>query len=580
MASATRLFVSNLPENIDNNSLKDIFSSYGEVTNFDLKSKPGVENDKKTFAFVTISASNYNVESCIKFFSDNDFQGHKLYVTRARESFLERLQREREQAQNKTSGNEPIKENNAKVFINSNQNTHKRKFNDLNETPVNIKTKSKKAENNFDFKNKNFNKHQNFNGDVDHSNSFNSMKNKSFENDEKKMSSDKKRLESIKKKRQEFNAKKNIIKTGLISIDKQQNKKVIFSDNEDECSTKYDAGVDDIKTSKEKPSLFDDAASDDEINFDIKEQFEGKKGKKVLDLQSTYKADKRFVLDERFVEDESASDTEAGHAEENVEIGQADEKSKQLDILQNLLGVTIKTKQPELANRTKQKLGMLRFDPSQPEHAKYLAPVGERPEQTKKSKKKKKDAEVAEEEPQETQSVVEKVEVSKEQFYKITDDLKEAITQPQEFSLRSLFAKDDVQDEGDEDEGKFIPIQTKKKDKVKNPLEPDEKNPFVYDSSDSENEEEALKTTEVNDTTEKQETKTVWRENLFFTNSDYRLKDGLLFFTKPQETEVQKDRRELKSLMKKRIYNKDRKNTMFQKKIGGRKKTMKKKFRK
>lgn len=64
MASATRLFVSNLPENIDNNSLKDIFSSYGEVTNFDLKSKPGVENDKKTFAFVTISASNYNVESC------------------------------------------------------------------------------------------------------------------------------------------------------------------------------------------------------------------------------------------------------------------------------------------------------------------------------------------------------------------------------------------------------------------------------------------------------------------------------------------------------------------------------------
>ncbi|CAG9563942.1 unnamed protein product [Danaus chrysippus] len=556
MASATRLFVSNLPENIDNNSLKDIFSSYGEVTNFDLKSKPGVENDKKTFAFVTISASNYNVESCIKYFSNNDFQGHKLYVTRARESFLERLQREREQAQNKTSENEPTKENNEKVFLNNNQNTHKRKFNDLNETP------------------------QSFNGDVNHSNHYNSMKNNSFENDEKKMSSDKKRLESIKKKRQEFNAKKNIIKTGLISIDKQQNKKVIFSDNEDDLSTKYDAGVNDVKTSKEKPSLFDDAASDDEINFDIKEQFEGKKGKKVLDLQSTYKADKRFVLDERFVEDESGSDAEAAHQDENVEIGQADEKSKQLDILQNLLGVTIKTKQTEVVNKTKQKLGMLRFDPSQPEHAKYLAPVTEKPEQTKKSKKKKKDIEVVEEQPKETENVVEKVEVSKEQFYKITDDLKEAITQPQEFSLRSLFAKDDVQNEENEDEDKYIPLQTKKKDKVKNPLEPDEKNPFVYDSSDSENEEEVLKTTEENDESKKQETKTVWRENLFFTNSDYRLKDGLLFFTKPQETEVQKDRRELKSLMKKRIYNRDRKNTMFQKKIGGRKKTMKKKFRK
>lgn len=32
--------------------------------------------------------------------------------------------------------------------------------------------------------------------------------------------------------------------------------------------------------------------------------------------------------------------------------------------------------------------------------------------------------------------------------------------------------------------------------------------------------------------------------------------------------------------MKKRIYNKERKNTMFRKKIGGKKKTMKKKFRK
>ena len=54
--------------------------------------------------------------------------------------------------------------------------------------------------------------------------------------------------------------------------------------------------------------------------------------------------------------------------------------------------------------------------------------------------------------------------------------------------------------------------------------------------------------------------------------------DALLFFSKKDENERTKDRRELKSLMKKRIYNKERKNTMFQKKIGGRKKMMKKKF--
>lgn len=36
--------------------------------------------------------------------------------------------------------------------------------------------------------------------------------------DEKKQNSDKKRMESMKKKRQEFNQKKNMIKSGLISI--------------------------------------------------------------------------------------------------------------------------------------------------------------------------------------------------------------------------------------------------------------------------------------------------------------------------------------------------------------------------
>lgn len=51
-----------------------------------------------------------------------------------------------------------------------------------------------------------------------------------------------------------------------------------------------------------------------------------------------------------------------------------------------------------------------------------------------------------------------------------------------------------------------------------------------------------------------------------------------MFFGKPNENEPQKERRELKSLMKKRIHNKERKNTMFHKKIGGRKRTIRKKF--
>ena len=91
---------------------------------------------------------------------------------------------------------------------------------------------------------------------------------------------------------------------------------------------------------------------------------------------------------------------------------------------------------------------MLRFDPMQPDHAKYLAPVEVKQESTKKSKKKKLKDKEEEEQVAVPEPVVEKVEVSKEQFYKISDTLKEAITQPNAFSLRSLFSKDDTQHQG------------------------------------------------------------------------------------------------------------------------------------
>lgn len=82
---------------------------------------------------------------------------------------------------------------------------------------------------------------------------------------------------------------------------------------------------------------------------------------------------------------------------------------------------------------------MLRYDPSQPEHAKFLAPIEAKQESKKSKKKKSKENDIKEPEP--VQIEVEKVEVSKEQFYEISDVLKESITQPTAFSLRSLFSK-------------------------------------------------------------------------------------------------------------------------------------------
>lgn len=80
---------------------------------------------------------------------------------------------------------------------------------------------------------------------------------------------------------------------------------------------------------------------------------------------------------------------------------------------------------------------MLRYDPMHPEHAKFLAPATTQ-EVPKKAKKAKKSKEIPVEPPP-PPAVVENVEVSKEQFYSVSDTLKEALVQPTKFSLRDLF---------------------------------------------------------------------------------------------------------------------------------------------
>ncbi|KAJ8717302.1 hypothetical protein PYW08_005701 [Mythimna loreyi] len=601
MISATRLFVGNLPENTEANDLHSAFSVFGEITNLDLKSKPGDGNECKKFAFVSLSADNPSVESCIKHFSNEDFKGNRLYVTRARESFLERLQRERELAQLKEAGKNSQEEilptKTPSIRLSDKLNPRKRQIEQQNHVSEDNHRVGKhfKEDTIMDvgsFTNNNKLKTKRFRDDKQNSELTNNYhagdatnsKNLSIvtEADKKKHEAEKKRQESMKRKRQEFKEKKMIIKSGLTGVDKVQNKKVIFSDSE-EYAPKIENN---IKTNKQnnQSNLFDDDAeeSDDELNFEIKKQYEGKKGQKVLDLQSRYKSDKRFALDERFIEDddEEKASQEQSYNNEEVELGTADEKAKQMNILQDVLGVTIKQKYTENdSKKSKPKLGMLRFDPLQPDHAKFLAPIESKPEPVKKTKKKAKEKQ---EDVKEVQPEPEgpKIEVSKEQFYKVSDALKEAIAQPSSFSLRSLFGNKENDDDGpQEQETDYIPLEAPKAKKVKNPLDLKEKNPFVYDSSDSETEEADVEVKNEQQPAPVPETKAVWKENLFFAKFDSRLKDGLAFFSKPPENEVQKERRELKSLMKKRIYNKDRKNQMFKKKIGGKKKSMKKPYK-
>lgn len=86
---------------------------------------------------------------------------------------------------------------------------------------------------------------------------------------------------------------------------------------------------------------------------------------KVLDLQSRYKSDKRFVLDERFIEDgesdedeksdkdkdERESKEEKSEDDDRIELNEVDAKTKQLNILQDVLGIAIKTKPVQSESR-------------------------------------------------------------------------------------------------------------------------------------------------------------------------------------------------------------------------------------
>ncbi|CAH2042461.1 unnamed protein product, partial [Iphiclides podalirius] len=580
MSIHTRLFVGNIPLEINDADVHEAFSSYGEIINLELKTKPGVENeyDRKRFAFITLSASNYDVESCIKYFTNADFKGNRLYVTRARESFLERLQRERNQSIKRDEEKKKEDELTA-MFPQANPNINlnvkpfpqKRKFNSLNLSCEGIVIDKLKIPN----------QNKTFEADIQHSNC--TSNNTTFDNNDRKKKSDTKRLESMKRKRREFAEKKKIIKTGLIGIDNVSNKKVIFSDNEDEnlhsiVTSNSNGDIIESHVNTKNKTLFDDEESESEVNFEIKTQFEGKKGQKVLDLQSRYKSDKRFTLDERFIdEDQSGDENELRKNDEKVDIGQSNETLKQLNILQDVLGVSLKMNNSDSVQKARPKLGMLRYDPMHPDHAKFLAPSTTHHDIPKKEKKKKTNIQ---EGPVGVEPVVEKVEVSKEQFYKVSETLKEAMIQPTSFSLRNLFSKEENNDKGiDQQNTDYVSLPKGNVKKSNNPLDNAGKNPFVYDSSDSEYEDSKKEINKI-EPQESQEIKAVWRENLFFTKNDNRLKEGLLFFTKcDNETERQKERRGLKSVMKKRIYNKDRKTQMFHKKIGGRKKSMKRKIK-
>ncbi|XP_023232695.1 nucleolar protein 8-like isoform X2 [Centruroides sculpturatus] len=195
--------------------------------------------------------------------------------------------------------------------------------------------------------------------------------------------SNKKRLSSQQLNEKKYKAQQYQIKAALAKIDCKTslNKKVVFDSDEDEIkqpSKIYNGQL-------EKRKLFDDSDSDESENeskltkeqnlndlFRVRAQFEGKKGQKLLELQTRFKNDERFQLDERFLE----SDDDGGNEKEGLEkletMDILEERKRNFEILQNVIGVQfpIEPSNKKLKQNYKD-MNKLRYDPTSEDAKKF-----------------------------------------------------------------------------------------------------------------------------------------------------------------------------------------------------------------
>lgn len=113
------------------------------------------------------------------------------------------------------------------------------------------------------------------------------------------------------------------------------------------------------QSSEKKRNLFDDDDGSDnehgfEGNFELKQQFEGKKGEKLRRLQDRFQGDSRFKMDSKFLEgdsDESETDEtttkqngqSVAKSSDDIETNESDERQWQLNILESVIGKKVIT---------------------------------------------------------------------------------------------------------------------------------------------------------------------------------------------------------------------------------------------
>ncbi|XP_058825608.1 probable RNA-binding protein CG14230 [Topomyia yanbarensis] len=582
-----RLFVGNIPAGTSEQELKQEFSAYGPVKAIDLKCKPNPLNDSvDTFAFVNIELDDRAVGRCITEFRQEQYKGVFLNVSKAKESFLDRLKREREEAEAGKLSSErlnpykkcdtsaavrkddlveplPVLPTIQKEVESSSSGSSSESEDDGPEPAKTSVVRKPKAKEDDDqlvrkWNQETFIEHGKLKivpitGQVKEViDKSKNRKKQEKDLDEKARLADEKRKQGLSNLQSAYEQQKQAIQKALAGGEASKRKKIVFDDDSEEPARKHS-----------KVALFNDEDEEDgfKANFAVRKQLaeNTEKGQRLFEMQTQFHGDSRFKLDERFLADDSTEVRKSGNGildRSGAKSGNH-ERKKQLEILSKVTGKEIHDRSQFSRDESGRKV-MQRFDPSTNE-----SKVSERP-----SRKEKQPTDEDLIEAKKAVRPAEDYKVSEDTFYSVSDSITQVIGNASgEFSLLSMFgnaaaADDDGEDVERENQDLGKPVFSDARFKYESSASEDEEGPQEKAAGDSE---PKLQIQEAELEVKKQKKKAgyfskqgVWKENFFFLPKDPRFEEGRkLFFefaSKVADAAVGRDeqRKDIRKIFKKR----------------------------
>ncbi|KAI5093436.1 nucleolar protein 8 isoform X1 [Silurus meridionalis] len=98
-----RLYIGGLSHTISQKDLRDRFGKFGEVSDVEIITRKDEHGSPlKTFAYINLTISDSDYKRCVTVLNKSKWKGGTLQIELAKESFLQRLAKERQQAAEKT----------------------------------------------------------------------------------------------------------------------------------------------------------------------------------------------------------------------------------------------------------------------------------------------------------------------------------------------------------------------------------------------------------------------------------------------------------------------------------------------